>query len=112
MPWIGLAHDGGALGGDCTERCATSATSVEFFDTSSMDTAISLIGAEAEVICCAWCLGSFEPVHARVAWVSWAGRDTCTAVSLIGGNQRSQRLDREVDRVRDGAGDVFGTRLP
>jgi hypothetical protein len=92
----------------CTERCATSADSAEFFDTSSIDTAISLIAAEAEVICCAWCSAASARCIA-VAWVSWAAAATCTAVSLIVA-PGSAALDREVDRVRDRAGDVLGDR--
>ena len=66
----------------CTERCATSADSVEFFDTWSMLVAISLMRSEAVVIWSAWWPAASASCSA-VACVSWVDAATCTEVSLI-----------------------------
>ncbi|MNE54682.1 hypothetical protein D3C80_1494830 [compost metagenome] len=65
-----------------TERSATAEDSEAFADTWSMDTAISLIAAEAPAISWAWCSEASARCMA-VAWVSWAAPATCTAVWLM-----------------------------
>src|SRR5690606_41786207 len=52
------------------------------FRSWSIDTAISLIAAEAPAISCAWCSDASARCMA-VAWVSWAAPATCTAVRLM-----------------------------
>src|SRR5690606_40434932 len=65
-----------------TDRSATAEDSEAFADTWSIDTAISLIAAEAPAISCAWCSDASARCMA-VAWVSWAAPATCTAVRLM-----------------------------
>ena len=65
-----------------TERCATSADSVELRDTCSMLVAMSLMRSEAAAICSAWWLEASASCSA-VAWVSCEDAATCTEVSLM-----------------------------
>ncbi|MOA22988.1 hypothetical protein D3C78_1435860 [compost metagenome] len=65
-----------------TERSATAVDSAALADTWSIDTAISLIAAEAPAISWAWCSEASARCMA-VAWVSWAAPATCTAVWLM-----------------------------
>ncbi len=65
-----------------TERCATSADSVELRDTCSMLAAISRMRSDAAAICSAWWLAASASCRA-VAWVSCDEAATCTEVSLI-----------------------------
>ena len=92
-----------------TERSATAEDSEALADTWSMDTAISLMAAEAPAISCAWCSEASARVHS--GGLSFLRRRGYLYRCVINGRyQPTHLVDRVVDGVGDSTCEVFGYR--